>query len=81
MIVVGYEQKTNTDTHSEYIVFEKHSTKEDAESAMQTLQTNQAENDDLLLYFYGTAINDDDYKIMLVIMPDEVPVQPDYPTE
>ena len=48
---------------------------------MQTLQTNQAENDNLLLYFYGTAIDDDDYKIMLVIMPDEVPVQPDYPTE
>jgi len=69
MIVVGYEQ--TTDDGTEYIVDSKHDTKEASEAAMRTLRQNQADNDNLLLYFYGMSLSDTDYKITLIIDGDE----------
>lgn len=79
MIVVGYEQ--TTDDGTEYIVDSKHSTKEASESAMLTLRQNQADNDNLLLYFYGIAYSDTEYKITLIIDGDEELLPDTPPTE
>jgi len=70
MIVIGYEQKITAEPYHEYIEVSRHSTKEDAETAMADVQTAQANNADLLLYFYGVATSDSEYKINLVIDPE-----------
>lgn len=70
MIVVGYEQKVEGDSHFEHVEVSRHATKEDAEVAMEELKIAQADNTDLLLYFYGIATSDTEYKVNLVIDPE-----------
>ena len=69
MIVVGYERTLADEPYYEYIEVSRHATKEDAETAMAELQTAQADNADLLLYFYGIATSETEYKVNLVIDP------------
>lgn len=69
MIVVGYERTLTEEPYHEYIEVSRHATKEDAETAMAELQTAQADNADLLLYFYGIATSDTEYKVNLIIDP------------
>lgn len=69
MIVVGYEISLSEEPHHEYIEVSRHNTKEDAETAMAELQIAQADNADLLLYFYGIATSETEYKVNLVIDP------------
>lgn len=69
MIVVGYERALNEEPFHEFIEVSRHDTKEDAETAMAELQAAQANNADLLLYFYGVATSDTEYKVNLVIDP------------
>ena len=70
MIVVGYERTLTEEPYHEYIEVSRHDTKEDAEAAMEVLKIEQADNTDLLLYFYGIATSDTEYKVNLVIDPE-----------
>ena len=69
MIVVGYERSLSEEPYHEYIEVSRHNTKEEAETAMEELKIAQADNADLLLYFYGIATSDTEYKVNLVIDP------------
>jgi hypothetical protein len=70
MIVVGYERTLNDEPYHEFVEVSRHETKEDAELAMEELKTAQAENADVLLFFYGIATSESEYKVNLVIDPE-----------
>lgn len=78
MIVVGYESRLADEPYFEYVEDSRHDNKEDAESAMLSLRTAQADNDDVLLFFYGVATSDTEYEINL-IMDVETPLPPSAP--
>ena len=58
--------------------FDYFDNKEDAESAMLSLRTAQADNDDVLLFFYGVATSDTEFKVNL-IMDVDTPLPPSAP--
>lgn len=70
MIVVGYEQRLADDPYCQYVEVSRHDNKEDAETAMEELKTAQVDNADVLLFFYGIATSDSEYKVNLVIDPE-----------
>lgn len=70
MIVVGYERTLTDEPYHEFIEVSRHDTKEEAEVAMEELKIAQAENADVLLFFYGIATSETEYKVNLVIDPE-----------
>ena len=70
MIVVGYERTLTDAPYHEFIEVSRQDTKENAEVAMEELKTAQAENADVLLFFYGIATSESEYKVNLVIDPE-----------
>ncbi len=78
MIVVGYERRLEDEPFFEHVEDSRHDNKEDAESAMLSLRTAQADNDDVLLFFYGVATSDTEYEINL-IMDVDTPLPPSAP--
>lgn len=78
MIVVGYERRLSEEPYFEYVEDSRHDNKEDAESAMLALRTAQANNEDVLLFFYGVATSDTEYEINL-IMDVDTPLPPSAP--
>jgi hypothetical protein len=78
MIVIGYERRLADQPYFEYVEDSRHSEKEDAESAMLALRIAQDNNEDVLLFFYGVATSDTEYKINLVLDVD-TPILPDAP--
>ena len=78
MIVVGYERRLADEPYFEYVEDSRHSEKEDAESAMLALRIAQANNEDVLLFFYGVATSDTEYQVNL-IMDVDTPLPPSAP--
>jgi hypothetical protein len=78
MIVVGYERRLEDEPYFQYVEDSRHSEKEEAESAMLSLRKAQADNDDVLLFFYGVATSDIEYEINL-IMDVDTPLPPSAP--
>lgn len=78
MIVIGYERRLTEEPYHEYIESSRHDNKEDAEDAMLALRQSQANNDDILLFFYGIATSDTEFEINL-IMDVDTPLPPSAP--
>ena len=78
MIVVGYERRLSEEPFFEHVEDSRHSEKEDAESAMLALRIAQANNEDVLLFFYGVATSDTEYQVNL-IMDVDTPLPPSAP--
>ena len=78
MIVVGYERKLEVEPYFQYVEDSRHDNNEDAESAMLALRIAQADNEDVLLFFYGVATSDTEYQVNL-IMDSETPLPPSAP--
>lgn len=76
MIVVGYERRLTEQPYFEYIEDSRHDNKEDAESAMLALRRAQANNDDILQFFYGVPTSDTEYEVSLVLDVD-TPLPPE----
>lgn len=78
MIVVGYEQKLNEEPFSELVEVSRHDDDGDWESAMRELRNSKIDDENVLLFFYGIATSDTEYKVNLVIDVD-APLLPDSP--
>ena len=78
MIVVGYERRLEDEPYFEYVEDSRHDNNVDAESAMLALRIAQADNEDVLLFFYGVATSDTEYQVNL-IMDVDTPLPPSAP--
>ena len=78
MIVVGYERRLEDEPYFECVEDSRHDNNVDAESAMLALRIAQADNEDVLLFFYGVARSDTEYQVNL-IMDVDTPLPPSAP--
>lgn len=77
MIVIGYE-KINSEGEYEDVIFAEHLDPDEANSAMQTLIEQEAENEDLQHFFYGERQSPDEYiHIGIIDKPVLIPEAPE----